>query len=711
MNRPLLHTRRAIGLRLLAANVLWLLPLLAAVGAWGVRLQAPLGAGLAAAALSLLAFVAWHRQRARHDDRWLARRLNADPAMQDSADLLFAPPQTLGPLQGLQQAHVAKQLGRSAIDPRPAWPRRALVAAFLTGTIAVLAAVVLPPSAAPMAAPAPAAAGVADADAAPTILTLHESSVTVEPPGYTGLPTRQEPGLSLQAPAGSTLRWQLRFSPQPDAVALRWHDGGELALVRDGEHWVGEHTLARSLLYRIQTTSPLPLADDDLHRLDAIADQAPTIRVVSPERPLTLRADGQRRWLLDFEASDDHGLGDARLFITLAQGSGEQVQVSERSLALRGEGEPTLRRYRHTLDLDALGLAQGDDLIARLEVSDQRTPAPQTSRSPSLILRWPMPPATESTGMEGLVQKALPAYFRSQRQIILDIEALVPQRPTLPADDFVKRSDVIGVDQRILRMRYGQFLGEENEGGPEPPPGLDDGQADGHDDGPAHTDDDGHDHAGDAAGPLGGAVNVLEQYGHTHDDAEAATLLDPQTRALLRQALDAMWSSEGELRQGQPERALPHAYRALQFIKQVQQASRIYLARVGLELPPIEESRRMGGDREGIADRRDGLVPAQPAPTPVPALWLALAQENETPDLAPMTAWLDDNAERIADPLSLLAALETLRADPGCTACRQRLRALLWPLLPRPTTGPDGRPAPDAMGQAYLDALPAEATP
>ena len=87
MTRSLPQTRRAIGLRLLASTALWLLPLLAAVIAWGIRLQAPLGAGLAAAALSLLAFAAWHRQRVRHDDRWLARRLNTDPALQDSADL------------------------------------------------------------------------------------------------------------------------------------------------------------------------------------------------------------------------------------------------------------------------------------------------------------------------------------------------------------------------------------------------------------------------------------------------------------------------------------------------------------------------------------------------------------------------------------------------------------------------------------------------
>lgn len=700
MNRQLQQARRAVDFRLLAATVLCALPLLAAVVAWGIRLQTPLGAGLAGAALSLLAFAAWHRQRANHDHRWLARRLNADPAMQDSADLLFAQPDALGPLQELQRERVAQQLGQSTIDPRPAWPRRVLVTSVLAGTLAVLAAVFLPSLSTPPAASPAAAVETAEKEA--TSLALLETSVAVRPPDYTGLPARNEPGLSLQAPTGSTLRWQLSFSPQPEAVVLRWHDGGELALAREGEHWVGENTLERSLLYRIVATSPLPLAEDQLHRLDAIADQPPAIRIISPERPLTLRAEGQRRWPLEFEASDDHGLGNARLFVTLAQGSGEQVQVSERSLVLRGEGEPKLRRYRHSLDLAALGLAEGDDLIVRLEVSDQRAPAPQTNRSPSLILRWPMPPATESTGMEGLVQKALPAYFRSQRQIILDIEALVPQRPALPADDFVNRSDVIGVDQRILRMRYGQFLGEENEGGPEPPPGLDDEHGE---EEPAHTADDGHDHGDQAGAPLGGNVNVLEDYGHTHDDAEAATLLDPQTRALLKQALDAMWSSEGELRQGQPERALPHAYRALQFIKQVQQASRIYLARVGLELPPIDESRRMGGKREGIADRRDGLVPADVPETPVPALWRALANEADTPDLAPMSAWLDANADRIEDPLSLVAALETLRTRPDCAECRQQLRALLWPLLPRPVAGVEARPAPDELGQAYLDAL------
>jgi hypothetical protein len=71
-----------------------------------------------------------------------------------------------------------------------------------------------------------------------------------------------------------------------------------------------------------------------------------------------------------------------------------------------------------------------------------------------VILRWPPDLGAEATGVEGMVRKVLPAYFRSQRQIIIDAEALLKQRRSLPADRFAKRSDEIGVDQRILRMRY-----------------------------------------------------------------------------------------------------------------------------------------------------------------------------------------------------------------------------------------------------------------
>ena len=383
---------------------------------------------------------------------------------------------------------------------------------------------------------------------------------------------------------------------------------------------------------------------------------------------------------------------------------------------MRGTGSATTKRFAHSLDLRELGFAVGDDLIAQLEVEDNRTPSPQNARSASLILRWPSDLGTETSDMEGMVRKVMPAYFRSQRQIIIDAEALLKEKRRLDATEYLRRSDAIGVDQRILRLRYGQFLGEEAEGEPKPPPTSDDVAAvtesateDEHDHAnePA-TDDHAHDNAAATTSTFGQEGAVLEEYGHTHDHAEAATLLDPETRATLKLALDAMWQSEGHLRQGHPDLALPYAYTALKHIKQVQQASRIYLARVGPELPPIDESRRMSGDRAGIARRGDALVAATAADPALLQLWQALDDaraRSDDIDFAALDRWLRANESRVADPLSLIAAIDALRAEPSCAPCRSELRAQLWPLLSRPPAAVPRRDDGDAAGRRYLDAL------
>ena len=77
--------------------------------------------------------------------------------------------------------------------------------------------------------------------------------------------------------------------------------------------------------------------------------------------------------------------------------------------------------------LIAIILDEGDDLIVRLLVSDNRQPQANQARSASYILRWPADPGSDSAGVDGIVQKVLPAYFRSQRQIIIDTEALLAE--------------------------------------------------------------------------------------------------------------------------------------------------------------------------------------------------------------------------------------------------------------------------------------------
>lgn len=680
-----------------------------------------------AGTVSLLACAALATARARQlDPQWLQRQLDGSGASEDSADLLFADAATLNPLQQRQRAHVLATLQRATPELRPRWPRKALALSWVAGLAIVVLALGWPRS---NPGSTPARTSVPGSTVAAGPVHLQSTRLRIDAPAYTGQATLTQNALDAKVAADSRLSWSLRFDRAPDKAWLQFHDGRRLPLSEQDGQWQAQDVARAPMLYRV--VSEPALAETRLHRLDVVADRAPSVRVLEPAASLVLGTPGQRQWSLRFEASDDYAVAtQATLSITVTQGSGENITFVRRSIGLTGSGEATARRFAHTLDLAALGAQPGSDVIAQLEVRDNHAPTPQTGRSSSVILRLPSAEVALGAELEGRIKKTLPAYFRSQRQIIIDAEALIRQRHGLAADDFVKRSDAIGVDQRILRLRYGQFLGEESEGAPKPPPTSDlptsdAPTADGHDDEHEHDhdhshgaeagahDEHGHDHGGNAANAdtppvFGSATDVLSEYGHTHDHAEAATLLDPQTRATLKAALDQMWSAEGELRQGRPEQALPFAYKALAFIKQVQQAERIYLARVGPELPPIDEGRRLGGDRAGLASRELPLA-ARTAPDPaIVEAWQRLGDDASVPDLDALATWQQRNATYLPDALDLAAAIEQLRIEPGCGDCRQRLRAQLWRALQRPLPQAMRRSAADAMGQRYLDALEAQ---
>ena len=662
------------------------LAIVAVLAAWRFGgLAAAILASLAS--LALVAGVAYLRTR-RYDARWLVRGLDARRHdLEDSADLLFVGGAALTPLQRLQRERLLDRLAaQAAPDLRPAWSTGMIAAAWIAGALGV-AALLWRPADAPVAL-APSAEGL---PAVPGVPRLTGQRLRIVPPGYTGLPARTLATLDARAPEGSRLEWTLAFAPQPSGAALAFHDGARLRLTR-GEGWRAGMTLTRSTLYRV-----VPVGTDrqpPLHRLDAIADQPP--RVTSKQPTLQLVAAGQRVWAPAFDATDDYGVvARASLRITLAQGDGENVTFRERNIAIAGGGAPRARRFVPRLSLAEVGFGGVGDLIVQLTVSDARG---HVVRGPSLILRRPSPKVDAGTGLDGAVKKALPAYFRSQRQIIIDAEALLKQRRALPADTFVQRSDTIGVDQRLLRLRYGQFLGEQSEGASVALPTSDAEQADK----PA---EEGHDdHPGPAATPkVGDGSSVLADYGHTHDESEAATLLDPGTRTTLRQALDQMWQSELHLRQGDPAGALPYANRALRFIKQVQQATRIFLQRTGNAQPAIDEKRRLTGKRDGLAGGSLTVAPPVPDTIEPAATWRALAMPGAV-RLDGLDRWLRGGGD-VPDRLALAAAIDELRTTPACATCRATLRALLWQALPRPVPRVARRESADADGRRYLDAL------
>jgi hypothetical protein len=176
----------------------------------------------------------------------------------------------------------------------------------------------------------------------------------------------------------------------------------------------------------------------------------------------------------------------------------------------------------------------------------------------------------------------LPESFRSQRQIIIDTEKLSAERKQLSESEFKKRANNLGLDQQALRFRYSQYLGDEFEDGAEEEAA------------PEQS----------AAGETSAEAAVESEFGHSHDSAENATLLAPSIKTQLKAAVAQMWDAELRLRTYRPEAALPHEYRALELLKDVQQRSRAYVQRVGFEPSPIKvDEKRLSGDLTAINDR------------------------------------------------------------------------------------------------------------
>lgn len=646
----------------------------------------------------VLGWTAAYRSK-RLDRGWLVHRLNAREAqLEDSAALLFSGTD-LAPVEQLQANRIAARI--QTIDPMSladGWSRRGIAIAWALGGLALTAIITWQ---AQQGAPPPLAPIASSTTTAPGDPHLTGQRVRIVPPAYTGLPARYATSLDIRAPAGSRIEWTLAFAPEPASAALQLVGGQRLPLTNSGDGWAGSLRLDVPSLYRV-TVEGMRAAMPS-HRLEPIADEPPQVRVIEPASGLVMMQPGQRSWRVVFEASDDYAVDPmARLTVTTAIGQGENVRFNERSQTVKGTGDPRRRRFVVDLPLASYGLEPGSDLVAQLTIADTRAPGPQVVRGPGAILRFPAPQPVQAEGLDLMAKQAMPAYFRSQRQVIIDTEALIKQRGKLSDDEFMVRSDTIGVDQRLLRLRYGQFVGMEAEETLRPPMPTADKETPAE---PEHYDGDGHDHGAAPESPVFGDLgNITAEYGHVHDESEAATLLDPDTRKLLKLALDAMWDAELNLRSGRPEAALPFENTALIYIKQVQQATRIYLPRIGSQQPPIDMARRLTGKREGIVGGGAQLTPFAIEDAVPATAWRALAQPGAI-DLAGLDQWVRANSARIRDPLGVMAAIDALRNQPASGALRERLRAQLWTVLTRPPAQVRRRNDGGAIGRRYVQGL------
>ncbi|QOY94865.1 hypothetical protein IM543_02900 [Massilia sp. UMI-21] len=599
----------------------------------------------------------WAILRRRVAFEWTAWLDGAVPEMEDSSALLEHAPT---PLAQLQRRRILERLD-AAVSSRQlrriARGRVKAGAPWLLGSVVAAAAVWFASAPAPQGKAAVAGRAPA-AIAAPVAAQL---VVRTAPPGYTGVAPVASAPKDLQVPEQTVVTWCLK-DPAAAEETIEVSNGQLLKPGKECARWLA----TESVFWRWHGTR---------YTIKVTPDQPPDITIVAPTRMVQELSETATSAAMGVQVRDDYAITRATLHMTLARGSGENIRFTDREMPLPASPDRKQRNWSKNWSLADLGMEPGDELYFFVRATDNAA-RPHTVQSPTYTLRLPAPPEEaeeESTAMPMLVK---PQSLRSQRQIIIDTEQLVADMRTtnMSADTARERSQVIASDQGALRRRYGQFLGEESSL-------FTDGE-DEHDD-----------HGGAEA-----KQDILHQYGHAHDEAENATLYDEKTKKVLRRALVAMWDAEKALRAITPKVALPPEHKALEAIKELQQAERIYLHKTAFVPPPIKEEKRMSGDMDGTASyrREQGgaekrvpedlglLVQALSGDGPLPALWTRSAHD-----------WVRTHLEDDEQRLSAQTAIQDV-AD-GCVPCRPVLRAWL-----RQGAG---------QGQVLLQARPTVETP
>lgn len=445
------------------------------------------------------------------------------------------------------------------------------------------------------------------------------SVLNIVPPAYTNLPASSSKNMNAYSIVGSLLKWQIQFSDTHYlSVKLSNSSHEEISFQQSGNLFEYKDVLISSGLYAIKAYWKDSLIyQSDYYRLEAIPDLAPKIEPSSKELYKFHFLKDPKNIQISAKISDDFLVSQAFIVATLARGSGENVKFREVKIPIANANFKQTNVIKN-IDLKALNFAPGDELYYYWAAFDNKKPSPNYTKSDTYFIVYKDTTQVEESDLATMAMNIMPEYFRSQRQIIIDTEKLIAKRKKLQTKEFNSTSNEIGFDQKALRLRYGQYLGEEfensigsanalpseNEAGGDLLKGFrhahDEGEHD-HEAGEKHDDHDGNKAGSDSKDPL---ASLLADYVHSHDDGEANTFYEQSTRSLLKMALEQMWQSELHLRMYEPEKAIPFENKALEYLKAAQHKARTFVKKTSFDPPPIKEKeKRLTGELTKFNDK------------------------------------------------------------------------------------------------------------
>jgi hypothetical protein len=573
---------------------------------------------------------------------------------------------------------------------------------------------------------------------------IRNLTLTITPPAYTGSKRFNSEKLNIAVPEGSTIEWIITFSdkiinPQlrigsSDSISMKSIEANKLSVqLKPAESFIYQFTWADET--NKQSSSPY-------YTIEITRDQAPSIKVEGLNQFTQLTQKDEPVINLRADLADDFGLNNAHIIATVSKGSGESVKFREEKLSFTSPDKIAGKQLRATrkIDLKKLGMEPGDELYFYVEAFDNKVPVPNRTRTETFFISLQDTASQELSLDAGLGVDLMPEYFRSQRQIIIDTEKLLREKKKITAHQFKQTSNELGYDQKVLRLKYGEFLGEEFESGigPQNPTTGEGAQSiedavkqygHAHDTENEHnlvedkkfsnkeqTKEEHHHHEGEEESPL-------EAFAHNHDNAEAATFFVLSVKAKLKAALTVMWDAELYLRVYEPEKSLPYQYQALKLLKEISQDSRVYVHRTGFDPPPIKEESRLKGDLNETKSTTDFYKKDQADQFPSTARALVVVesmitrQQTSLPSIARSTLQQAGNEisgialQKPGEYLRTLSLIQEILQDKvpqeKMIESLMMLRTTFWTVVPPKTSTPDSKSLMlHALDRQFIENLP-----
>ena len=212
-----------------ARVLLFALPWIAVAMCAALRSPSHALAWMAVAASVLATAAALIRSWHQRDVRWLASMLNTHASLEDSAELLLGVEPPASSVARLQQQRLLARW--PSLDTATLQPRQR-TAPLLWNLVAALACAAVvaswqQPLPEPLRRHLPASIAQALGVQTPSITRIN---IAIDPPAYTGLPSRTVDSADLRVAEASRVRWSLQFSVAPAKAWLQFDNGPRIAL-------------------------------------------------------------------------------------------------------------------------------------------------------------------------------------------------------------------------------------------------------------------------------------------------------------------------------------------------------------------------------------------------------------------------------------------------------------------------------------------------